>query len=370
MSISNQHYAQTQRIRQICAFLTAGGGTLQEMLEKVNVGLENRGLSPIAVRTLQTCILCLRRGDFDHSKQNLPLRIRSKLFKVIYRNKIYRWAPDTEYPEFGDLDEEERFTLPFLSGILKRFESIPAVQKILDQLPEIFNLTEDEMQSRMAIFQSGPTLYDPQHAEFEAKVIKCVIRLLGYLNKNQAIEFNYVPVNAYDNRVENLIMHQVAPLQIRYYEHYYYLVAADLERNQLRNFRVDQIHRLDVSPMLDEKDQPVFFDRAEIEKSTDLRRCFQDSLGVWIHSKNEPLHEIQIRFTKWAASYVRRLRLHPSQRIVSENKAEQTLVISLRIRLMPEKEPGQPIESRNPELTFLLARFRDNCVIESCKLVR
>jgi hypothetical protein len=365
-----QRNVHTQRIRQICAFLSAGGGTLEEMHDWVNSRLEDIGQASIGLRTLQGCIEKLRLGDFDHNRHNEPFKVRSKLFKILYKHKIYRWAPDSEMPAFGDLDEDERYTLPFLAGILKRFESIPSVQKILDQLPEIFNIPESEMESRSAIFQSGPVLYDENNPDFEAKVIKCVIRILGYLNKNQAIEFNYVPVNAYDNRVENLMMHQVAPLQIRYYEHYYYLVAADLDRKQVRNFRVDQIHRLDVSPMLDEMDQPVLFDRTEIEKSTDLRHCFHDSLGVWIHSKEEPLHEIQIRFTKWAASYVKRLRLHPSQRIVSENKTEQTLVISLRVRLMPAKESGQSIESRNPELAFLLARFRENCMIESCRLIQ
>jgi len=40
----NQLYLETQRIRQVCAFLSAGGGTLKEMHEAVNAGLEERGL--------------------------------------------------------------------------------------------------------------------------------------------------------------------------------------------------------------------------------------------------------------------------------------------------------------------------------------
>lgn len=343
---------------------------MQEMHDRVNAGLEDRGLAPIALRTLQSCIEYLRRGDFDHSKQDEPLKTRGKLFKVEFQNKIYRWSADTAFPEFGDLDEDERFTLPFLAGILKRFESIPAVQKILHQLPEIFNIPEEEMQSGSAIFQTGPVLYDPQNPDFEAKVIKCVIKILSHLHHGRTIEFNYVPVNVYDNRVENLNLHQVAPLQIRYYEHYYYLVAEDLHAKKIINFRIDQIHRLDVVPMEDEQGAPVYFDRAELEQRLRLSNRFRDALGVWIHSEAETLHELQISFTKWAASYVKRLQLHPSQRIVSENKAEQTLVIRLKLRLRPELTPNEQTIDRNPELAFLLGRFRDNCKIESVNAVR
>lgn len=366
----NQKNIHTQRIRQICAFLTAGGGTLEQMHDRVNEGLEDRGLSPIGLRTLQSGIESLRLGDFDHSKKDLPLRTRSKLFKIVFKHKVYKWAADTEFPEFGDLDEDERFTLPFLAGILKRFESIPAVQKILYQLPEIFNISEAEMESQSAIFQTGPVLHDPQNPDFESKVIQCVIKILSHIHQGQAIEFNYTSVNVYDNKVEKLTMQQVAPLQIRYYEHYYYLTAADLEGKKILNYRIDQIHRLNVLPSENEQSEIRYFDRAEFERRLGVINKFRDSLGVWIHSDKEKLHELHISFHKWAASYVKRLRLHPSQRIVSENKAEQTLVISLKLRLNEDTGTKKNLIDRNPELAFLLGRFRDDCKILSATPIR
>jgi len=366
----NQLYLETQRIRQVCAFLSAGGGTLKEMHEAVNAGLEDRGLESIGLRTLQACIERLRAGDFDHGKQDLAPKLRGRLFKVVFKHKVYKWAPDTELPEFGDLDEDERFTLPFLAGILKRFESIPAVQKILYQLPEIFNITESEMESRAAIFQTGPVLYDAQNADFESKVIKCVIKILSHIHRGEAIEFNYTSVNVYDNKVENLTMQQVAPLHIRFYEHFYYLTAADLEGKKILNFRIDQIHRLNVMAMEDEQGRVIMFDRSDLEQRLGVKNKFKDSLGVWIHSDKEKLHELHISFRKWAASYVKRLRLHPSQRIVSENKAEQTLVISMKLRLGEETESRKNIIDRNPELAFLLGRFGEDCKILSATPIR
>jgi hypothetical protein len=357
----NRKNIHTQRIRQICAFLSSGGGTLEQMHDRVNEGLEDRGLSPIGLRTLQSCIESLRLGDFDHSKKDLPLRSRSKLFKIVFKHKVYKWGLDTEFPEFGDLDEDERFTLPFLAGILKRFESIPAVQKILYQLPEIFNISEAEMESQSAIFQTGPVLYDPQHPDFEPRVIQ----ILAHIHQGQAIEFNYTSVNVYDNKVEKLTMQQVIPLQIRYYEHYYYLIAADLEGKMILNYRIDQIHRLNVLPSENEQGEIRYFDLAEFEQRLKVTKKLEDSLGVWVHADKENLYEIQISFHKWAASYVKRLQLHSSQRIVSENKAEQTLVISVKLRLSEESSSKRNIIDRNSELAFLLGRFRDDCKILS-----
>jgi len=357
MPIKNQKHIDTQRIRQVCAFLSSGGGTLQEMHAQVNEGLEERGLDPIGLRTLQACIERLRQGDFDHSKQDLPAKARGKLFKVVFKHKVYNWAPDTELPEFGDLDEEERFTLPFLAGILRRFDSIPAVQKILYQLPEIFNISEAEMESRSAIFQTGPVMYDAQHPEFESKVIQCVIKILSHIHLGQAIEFNYTGVNVYNSKVENLTMQQVAPLNIRYYEHFYYLNAFPMNGTKVLSYRIDQIHRLNVMVSEDEQGNIITFDRTALEQKLGLANKLRDSLGVWIHDENEKLYEIEIAFQKWAASYVKRLQLHPSQRIVREDKDKQTLVISLRLRLIPETPEKKNITDRNSELAFLLGRF-------------
>jgi hypothetical protein len=370
MVMKNQHNTHTQRIRQICAFLTAGGGTLQEMHTHVNEGLQDCGLEPIGLRTLQACIEKLRQGDFDHSKKELPFKLRQKLFKVVFKHKIYTWASDTEFPEFGDLDQEERFTLPFLAGILKRFDSIPAVQKILYQLPDIFNISEDEMESQYAVFQTGPILFDPANPDFEARVIKCVIKILSHIHRGEMIEFNYTKVADYDSKIENLTMQQVAPLHIRYYEHYYYLTAADLEGKKILNFRIDQIHRLNVAAMENEQGEVVTFNRAEVEQKFGVTKKFKDALGVWIHAEKDPLHEIHIAFFKWAASYVKRLQLHASQKIVSEDKSAQTLVISLRLRLSASSEIQTPIIERNPELAFLLGRFGNYYKIVSATPVR
>jgi len=362
---SRKLYAK--RIRHVCAFLSNGGGTLAEMLESVNRGLRAQQLEEIELRTLQHCIYLLRRGDFEHARQDDPPAVRQQLFKVkVIGKREYRWAPGSEVPVFGDLDEEERFTLPFLAGILERYRSIPAVEKILDKLPDIFNLREEEMKSRSAIVHSGPLLYDAQQDTFQKKVINCVIKILAHIHRAECIMFNYTGVKKGD---EDPKLHEVAPLQIRYYEHYYYLVAADLDGERLINYRVDQIHRLRVDPFLDESDRPRVFDRMAFEKSTRLADRFRDSLGVWAHQPEDVLHEVQVEFTEWAASYMKHLKFHQSQQVVRADKSRKSLVVSFKLRLRTATEPDQPVTDRHHELAFLLGRFRGAATVIACRPV-
>ena len=369
MNMNN--HLKTKRIRLICDFLNNGGGKLDEMEAWVNERLEEESLKAIGRRTLQSCINSLRNGDFDHSMQQSTTKSKDKLFKIqVVNNKNYQWAADSLKPEFGDLDDSERFTLPFLAGILRRYESIPAVQKILYQLPEIFNITEKEMESSSAIFHSGPDLYDENNSQFEEKVIGCVINILRFIHFNQAIEFNYTPVSFYENSAEKLNLHQVAPLEIRYYENYYYLIASDLKDKALRTFRVDMIHRFKIDEMLDSNDEPVFFDKKALEKHTSVKKLFKESMGVFPYNPSDAnMYEIQIKFTEWAASYMKRLKYHHTQRIIEENKNEKYLIISLQLRLIHEKNKGEDILKRNKPLSFLLGRFGEYAKITKIKLI-
>ena len=355
-----------KRIRHVCTFLSNGGGTLKEMLAWVNRGLRAQQLREIELRTLQHCIYLLRQGDFEHARQDDPPAVRRQLFKLqVVGKRTYRWAPGSEVPVFGDLDEDERFTLPFLAGILERYRSIPAVEKILDKLPELFNLREDEMRSRSAIVHSGPVLYDEDNDLFQEKVIGCVVKILSHIHRGECIQINYSNVEKGEAEWK---LHEVAPLQIRYYEHYYYLIAADLEGKKLMSYRVDRINRLRVDQYLDDADQPRSFDRAAYETQVNLHERFRDSLGVWAHRiEVEKPHLVEVLFKGWAAGYVRHLKLHPSQRIVRSDPAENTLVICLKLRLEKEDSPGQPITHRNRELAFLLGRFRGAAEVVSCR---
>ena len=359
----------TTRIKHICSFLSNGGGTIQEMLRWVNDRLERSQEKPIELRVLQTCLFLLRKGDFEHSRRDEQVLSAKSMFPIlVVGKKYYRWDPSLEeLPKFGSLDEEERFTLPFLIGILQRYKSIPSVRKILDELPNIFNIESRDMQSSSAIIHTGPILYEKNNEKFQEDLVNCIIKILSHISRGEWIEFNYSKVN---ENVDEIVLHEVAPLQIRLYENYYYLIATDKEKKAVLHYRVDQIHRLRVD--LVNSDEEIFqqaFDRQELEFKLGLKSRFQDTLGVWLHEPTDTLHEVEIQFEKWAAAYIRHLKFHPSQEVVSEDKPSKTIVIRFRLLMRPDSVTGSSLESRNVELAFLIARFRQFAKVLSIRRV-
>ena len=350
--MENSDYQYTMRIKLICKFLDKNGGTKEEMLAAVNDGLEDLKLKTIEYRTLRECLKRLREGNFNHTLKD-SLSTRDQLFKInISNKKYYSWDSKSRKPIFGDMDIDERFTVPFLVGILNKYQNIPAVQKVIDRLPDLFHLTEDEMSSSSAIVHLNPDLYDYKKENFQEQVIKCVIKTLSHIHAEQCITFNYSQVNKSDSH-KNFV---IAPIQIRFYENYYYLIGKDFARDEILQFRVDHITSLRVESLLDDNDIPVTFDLKAY--SNTIKKRFDYSFGIWVN-KDWKNYKIDIEFSNWAAAYVKHLRFHPSQKIISEDKTNSKIIIRYQLQLDEERSEGQPPNERNSELAFFLGRFRE-----------
>jgi hypothetical protein len=366
----DQNKINTVRIKIICKFLDNGGGTLKEMHAYLNAKLEDADLHPIQLRTLQLLIEKLRKGQFNHSRQGFTRNENKREFHVRYRNKIYTWHTDLPRPEFGDLDENERYTLPFLSGILKKYENIPAVQKILDSLPDLFGVSASEMESANVVYHSGAELYDSTHRNgtWSQKVIELAIKILGHINRCEQIEFLYHPVAMQVNSLGQARSHSyVSPMQIRFYNEYYYLTA--IYKNRIMNYRIDLIVKLRVDQQVDDKDNPVFFDHKALEKKFKLKEHFKHVLGIWNHEDEAKVYTIKICFRDWAANYVKRLMFHHSQRLCSINEEQASIVVSFTLKLGKEQYKNQPVVERSPELSFFLGRFREYAEVLSAEIV-
>ncbi len=351
--------SKTERIRCICDFLDRGGGTLVEMQSAVNQGLTNKGFDEIAVRSLRYSLRQLQDGDFEHSRSHLPELERKSIFKVQYIQKTYSWHPESLRPEFGDLEEEERSTLPFLIGILKRYESLPAVSRILSQLTDHYGLDEEQLAGASAVFHSAPILkLQGFGRNSELNVVQMAIKLLGHIRREEAVEFNYRSVSKIESAISGLQMHTVMPLQIRLYDNLYYLSAVPLGEQHLLTFRLDQIHQLRVDIATDANDRLISFDRKKMEKLIGLRSHFNHVLGVWNHPPEDQVYDIHIEFFDWAASYAKRLQFHPTQKLVHTHLKNNSLIFSFKLKLRSEEYPNQPAEERSPELSFFLGRFR------------
>ena len=297
----------------------------------------------------------LRSGNFIHSLSDKIDPKKKDVFSIEYSHGIYQYATDSLQPVFGDLEEDERLTVPFLMGILKQYESLPAVKKIMEGLVEQFELDNTESKCASVVISSQPKLVQ------EDKVVKLAIKILGHIHRGQCIHFHYFAVNKLDTNIQKASEQKVAPMQIRLYNGIYYLTAINMYNQSIINFRIDQIRNLRVDELLDEQEECVTFNYKKLEKETELKTHFDNVLGVWNHSKEDTVTKVKIKFRDWAASYVKSLPLHPTQ-IIDEksiNLEENSLVVSIQIKLSKKLNKEQKANQRSIELAFLLGRFRE-----------
>ena len=343
------------RIRFIDQFLKKGGGSLKKMKNFVNHKLDEGGHKPIEERMINYALKDLRSGNFIHSLSDKIYPKKKDVFSIEYSYGIYQYAADSPQPVFGDLEEDERLTVPFLMGILKQYESLPAVKKIMEGLVEQFELDNTESKCASVVISSQPKLAQ------EDKVVKLAIKILGHIHRGQCIHFHYIAVNKLDTNIKKASEQKVAPMQIRLYNGIYYLTAINMYNKSIINFRIDQIRNLRVDELSDEQEEYVNFNYKKLEKETELKTHFDNVLGVWNHPKEDTVTEVKIKFRDWAASYVKSLPLHPTQ-IIDEkliNLEENSLVLSLKIKLSKKLNKEQKANERSIELAFLLGRFRE-----------
>jgi hypothetical protein len=347
------------RIKLIDQFLGRGGGDINAMLAFVNKALLKAGKSTIKIRMLQYAKKALEDGDFEHSKQDLPKAERKKLFKIECINNFYSYSLNSARPVFGELDEEERLTVPFLMGILNNYSSLPAVKVIMEGLSERFELENTESKCASIVINSQPRL------ENENQVIKLVIKILGHIKRSECIHFHYIAVTSLDISIEKAVEHKVAPMQIRLYENLYYLTAVNHEKNTITNYRIDQIRNLRVDELLNENEEAILFDYKKLEKATNLKTHFDNVIGIWNHSDMDAVQEVKIKFNGWAASRVMRQPIHATQVIdkKSIDLKNNTLILSIHIKLAAKKTKTQKANERSLELAFLLGRFREFCEV-------
>ena len=169
---------------------------------------------------------------------------------------------------------------------------------------------------------------------------------------HEAIQFWYKPIHAtYRSKLQI-----VAPLQVRFYDGRFYLVALDYKDNTegqfkhtIKIFAFDMIEDHVIAPAQLEKEdsllelETIRFHHADLAHKVGLKDYFKHCLGVARFKDSEPEY-IRIKFTDWAMSYVRERLLHRSQRIVVDHP--NYMVVELYIY-------------RTYELDMLLARFRE-----------
>ena len=239
------------------------------------------------------------------------------------------------------LSESQKHEMGFLLSLMGIYENLDSVQLLKDLLREEYQVDESYYKSKAHFVMMHPII------ENHESLLALSDQIIGHIERQEAIKFTYKRVNDEANPVWKY----VAPLQIRYFEGRYYLIACEMDADQVfkadfGTYPLDQIVEgyVDTVPdeNIDEGDFIVHFNYQDLVERTDLHNRYKDSLGI-ITDRNPPV-AIRIRFTAWAKSHVLNRKLHPSQRVIYQTVDE--VIIEIRVR-------------RTVELEFQLARFRD-----------
>ena len=345
------------RIELICQKIRQGA-SIDEIIEYVNKKINSKVSNEVnyGKRTFENDLRSIREGDFMYSNNIKPLG--DYYFFISYKkseNKYY-FHEDHEEPEFDEITEEERLTIPFITGILKQYESLPAVKKIISRIDDLFEI---DSKNKTTLLSPQPKLID------EDKSIKKVIQLLKHIKNKECIEFNYITVHKLNTNSETKKIKKVIPIQLRVHDNFYYLIGFDLEKKELKNFKIDQIFNK-IDALCDENEETIYFDpKNKIITSIDDK--FKNTLGVWVHKDEDPIRKVKIKFRDWAANYISKINLHSTQKIINVDLEANEIIIELELKLSKIIKPGDSINNLDPELAFLLGRFRDYCEIIEIK---
>lgn len=352
------------RIELICKKIEQGA-SIEKIIEYVNKKINRKDGIEVSYgkRTIENDIKTIREGNFECLNKSVNGKGKHH-FYINYIKSEDKYYFDENYaiPEFDEITEEERLTIPFLIGILSPYKSIPAVVKILDRIDDFFDIDKK--------YKNAILLHKPKLAE-EEKTIELTIQLLGHIKRNECVQFNYVTVHKLNKTFQESRWVKIIPIQVKIYENLYYLIGIDLEKRELSNYRIDQIiyrNKNTINLIEDEEnfDEIKYFDPND-EIITSINERFENTLGVWVHKEDTQIRTVHIKFRDWAANYVSKMQLHSSQKIINLDKDNNEIILQLEIKLTNKVGTESSTLQLDPELAFLLGRFREYCEIIEIK---
>jgi hypothetical protein len=305
--------------------------SIEALLTALNTILkDNYGFEPISRRT------------FDRAKESLienGYQINSRKFD----GKNYFVLEG--FPDNLNLTEEEQLTFPLLLGLLESEKTMNSVEWLKSALMDEFNYSKKDLNPYPFFIHVQPTLNS------QDQLLLLAGKIIEFIKKEQAILFLYEKKGIAGFK-------QVAPLQIRYYDNRYYLLASAIDdktnhpTNLLQTFTLDMFVEKKVYPAIEETDENteepkhIYFDYISLYKATNLEGILKNSLGIWYDWKENKLKTFRFQFTDWAIGIVKNKKIHSSQHIIKDTP--ETLIVEITVW-------------DSPEIDYFLGRFGDKC---------
>lgn len=307
--------AQSQRLQIILdflkeqAFMRASFAQIQEHLNQL---LPTLGLKAISRRSLEADLQVLKTNA---TEKLLHVRVSKKHY--------YQLIAEPQ------------------SAVSEALQ-VSMLQQIAQQLGAKFQEPNLKLQDKL-VFSLSALNDDGQSLQMAATCLQAI-------EQQYLLQFLYQSAfGTYKSRLQ-----VVAPLQVRFYEGRFYLVACEWSerqkapKQQIKVFAFDLIENYVAVPALAEREdgsegELQYFSWPQMAQEVELKTHFKHCLGIARFKESIP-ELIRLKFTDWAISYVKSRRLHSSQRIVVDNP--NYIVVELYIY-------------RTYELSMLLSRFRD-----------
>jgi hypothetical protein len=307
--------AQSQRLQIILdflkeqAFMRASFAQIQEHLNQL---LPTLGLKAISRRSLEADLQVLKTNA---TEKLLHVRVSKKHY--------YQLIAEPQ------------------SAVSEALQ-VSMLQQIAQQLGAKFQEPNLKLQDKL-VFSLSALNDDGQSLQMAATCLQAI-------EQQYLLQFLYQSAfGTYKSRLQ-----VVAPLQVRFYEGRFYLVACEWSerqkapKQQIKVFAFDLIENYVAVPALAEREdgsegELQYFSWQQMAQEVELKTHFKHCLGIARFKESIP-ELIRLKFTDWAISYVKSRRLHSSQRIVVDNP--NYIVVELYIY-------------RTYELSMLLSRFRD-----------
>lgn len=142
------------------------------------------------------------------------------------------------------------------------------------------------------------------------------------------------------------------PYLLKEFKNRWYIIANDINKNELRTYGLDRITVFDISKKTFK--YPANFIPKE---------HFKNSFGIIKNDSGKPVQEVVLRFSAQQGKYIKSLPLHPSQRIISDNA--EGLIIKLQIYVTFDFE--MELLSFGPSVEVLEPAFLRESIKEKLK---
>ncbi len=248
----------------------------------------------------------IRDIAFMRDRLGLPVEYDEKIY-------AYRYSyPVKNFPTV-QISEGELLALLVAEKALKEYDGTP----YHGQLAHAFEKLSAALRSKVSFAPDRMNSVSFHHAGLGKPDLKVFDRLSQALRDSCEVEFDYVKPGS--RAVE---ARRVQPYHLSNRENFWYLVAHDTDRNDLRHFAVARMRNVKVT-------SKTF----ELPADFDPEKHFAKSFGAFVGKGD---HRVVVRFSPTVADRVKERIWHKSQ--VEKERADGSLEIALQVDNLEEVE--------------------------------